>query len=314
MRSVHIQKDKSIFKLSELPAEAYAASMGLPGAPQIKLLDKKGGRKVKERGEARKEEIAEVEVANVGASSDEEDLNAGGADGEMDEDGDEDGGGGDGEEQSGRSESDEEDGSAQSGSQTSEVEAPPSKVSSPKYHSLKRLIVNQPVTAPVRTKYDRMFERINQSILTPHYSALVSLDRGDADEIFTLARHDHALQDDDASAQEQGVDGSLISSEDLSKRKLKAGSSRKLQLKTRPASEKVVFDDEGLAREFYEAGKEAESGAGAEERRKAFVAGERETMRDADRVDREVARERKRERKRKRKEREREVGTIYYQA
>jgi ATP-dependent RNA helicase DDX10/DBP4 len=39
MRAIHIQKDKSVFKLSEYPAEAYAASMGLPGAPQIKLLE-----------------------------------------------------------------------------------------------------------------------------------------------------------------------------------------------------------------------------------------------------------------------------------
>ncbi len=68
MRSVHIQKDKTIFKLSELPAEAYATSMGLPGAPQIRLETKKGG-KVKERGGKQDEVI----VANqeLVASSDE---------------------------------------------------------------------------------------------------------------------------------------------------------------------------------------------------------------------------------------------------
>ena len=68
MRSVFLQKDKTIFKLSEMPAEEYAASMGLPGAPQIKLLDQK--LKVKERDSR----IAEVELppADVVASSDEE--------------------------------------------------------------------------------------------------------------------------------------------------------------------------------------------------------------------------------------------------
>ena len=36
VRSVHIQKDKDIFQLNELPLEEYAASLGLPGAPRIR--------------------------------------------------------------------------------------------------------------------------------------------------------------------------------------------------------------------------------------------------------------------------------------
>ena len=48
MRSVHLQKDKSIFDLSVLPAEEFAASLGLAGAPQIKLLD--SGAKIKKIG------------------------------------------------------------------------------------------------------------------------------------------------------------------------------------------------------------------------------------------------------------------------
>jgi len=154
-----------------------------------------------------------------------------------------------------------------------------------------------------------MFERTNQSILTPHYSALVAHDDNDADEVFTLARRDHTLDGPDTSlAEEDEITRPLVSSEDLSKRKLKAGSSRKSQLRTRRGPEKVVFDDEGLAREFYEAGKEAESGAGADDRRKKYVAEEKERMTLADRDDKEVAWERKRERKRKRKEREKEVS------
>jgi ATP-dependent RNA helicase DDX10/DBP4 len=73
MRSVHIQKDKTVFKLSELPAEEYAASMGLPGAPQIKLLDAK---KTKARGPAEEKEVAVVqerEVVGSDESDDEED-------------------------------------------------------------------------------------------------------------------------------------------------------------------------------------------------------------------------------------------------
>ncbi|KAI9794463.1 MAG: ATP-dependent RNA helicase dbp4 [Peltula sp. TS41687] len=36
-RSIHIQKDKEIFKLDELALEEFAASVGLPGAPKIKF-------------------------------------------------------------------------------------------------------------------------------------------------------------------------------------------------------------------------------------------------------------------------------------
>ncbi|CAJ2514059.1 Uu.00g021780.m01.CDS01 [Anthostomella pinea] len=36
-RSIHLQKDKEIFDLKKLDLDAYAASLGLPGAPQIKF-------------------------------------------------------------------------------------------------------------------------------------------------------------------------------------------------------------------------------------------------------------------------------------
>lgn len=38
VRSIHLQKDKETFKLDGLPLEEYAASMGLPGAPNIKFV------------------------------------------------------------------------------------------------------------------------------------------------------------------------------------------------------------------------------------------------------------------------------------
>ncbi len=40
LRSIHVQKDKSIFKLEELPIQRFAESLGLPGAPKIKFLNK----------------------------------------------------------------------------------------------------------------------------------------------------------------------------------------------------------------------------------------------------------------------------------
>jgi hypothetical protein len=38
MRSVYLQSDKSIFKVDKLPAEDFAAALGLPGAPKIKFV------------------------------------------------------------------------------------------------------------------------------------------------------------------------------------------------------------------------------------------------------------------------------------
>ena len=35
-----MQKDKSVFKLEELPIQRFAESLGLPGAPKIKFLNK----------------------------------------------------------------------------------------------------------------------------------------------------------------------------------------------------------------------------------------------------------------------------------
>jgi hypothetical protein len=40
MRSVHLHKDKAIFKVADLPANEFAESLGLPGAPKIKFLSK----------------------------------------------------------------------------------------------------------------------------------------------------------------------------------------------------------------------------------------------------------------------------------
>lgn len=38
VRSIHIQKDKEVFKLNDLPLEEFSASLGLPGAPKIKFM------------------------------------------------------------------------------------------------------------------------------------------------------------------------------------------------------------------------------------------------------------------------------------
>jgi len=71
MKSIYLQKDKTTFDLSQYPSEEFAASMGLPGAPQIKFGN--GTQKVKEkkRGGEEAVEVVVEGVRDVVASDDE---------------------------------------------------------------------------------------------------------------------------------------------------------------------------------------------------------------------------------------------------
>lgn len=74
MKSIYLQKDKTTFDLSQYPAEEFAASMGLPGAPQISF----GNQKVKEKKRGGEEIVVPVVEEEVGrdvvASDDDSDV------------------------------------------------------------------------------------------------------------------------------------------------------------------------------------------------------------------------------------------------
>ncbi|KAJ7507376.1 ATP-dependent RNA helicase dbp-4 [Mycena galericulata] len=257
LRSIHLHKDKSIFKLTELPAERFAESLGLPGAPKIKFLSKEAAKQKKNKSRA--VEAAQAEVLREKAE----------AEAESDESGDE----GDVHESSEEEEADEED-------------EEPLKPAKP---------------GAVRTKYDRMFERKNQNVLSEHYSKLLDGgdDDGDGEDFITLKRADHDLGGMDLPDE----------SADISKRKQRMGKAKRALL-TGGMPRKLVFDDEGNAHEMYEmedAGRWVEEKGGLQgvtaEGRK-FAAGEMGKMKVANVLDKEEAREKKREKKRKRKERE----------
>jgi ATP-dependent RNA helicase DDX10/DBP4 len=72
VRSLHVQKDKGIFKLDKYPLEEYAASLGLPGAPKIKFL-KADAEEVKKRKNASRQ-AAESESEPEQDSGDEKDA------------------------------------------------------------------------------------------------------------------------------------------------------------------------------------------------------------------------------------------------
>lgn len=74
MRSVYLHKDKRIFQLDKLPTEAFAASLGLPGAPKIKFLSKEIAKLKKNASHAISSALEEVkgkgsEESEVGSSS-----------------------------------------------------------------------------------------------------------------------------------------------------------------------------------------------------------------------------------------------------
>ena len=61
VRSVHLHKDKEVFKVHELPVGEFAKSMGLPGTPKVKLLSRErtNGRKNAPRTASDESESAE---------------------------------------------------------------------------------------------------------------------------------------------------------------------------------------------------------------------------------------------------------------
>ncbi|PGH18418.1 ATP-dependent RNA helicase DBP4 [Helicocarpus griseus UAMH5409] len=268
VKSIHVQKDKEVFVVKDLPLEEYAASMGLPGAPRIKFIK---GEDTKTRKNAPRQLAA---------------LSSG-------DDTDSDGG----------------------------------------EHKKKK---EEPV---VRTKYDRMFERRNQDILTEHYTKLINDDgtavtdsavdknKADADEdndfLSVKRRFDAgdeelgAGSDDDSDASKPGIKKIQVTgSEPLlidSHRREKLLKSKKKLLKYKGKGSKLVYDEDGNPHEVYELEDEDDfkQRGSADAQRAKFLELEAERTRLADIRDKEIAKQKKRELKEKRKERaraEREAG------
>ncbi|OAX33795.1 DEAD-domain-containing protein [Rhizopogon vinicolor AM-OR11-026] len=262
VRSVHLYKDKSIFKVNELPVEKFAESLGLPGAPKIKFLNKELAKQRKNASRTVAAIQAEIEMeVKRGEGSSQDENNSEEADTSSDDD------------------------------------EPATAALAPDTEVKDDLKLSKP---GVRTKYDRMFERKNQNILSSHYSKLV--DHGNAvdedEDFITLKRSNHDLSDTDATPD---IDN-------LSKRKLKLSRTKRAVAKYSQLGQRLIFDDEGNPHEIYEMVDPAEffKGGleGAKEAGKAFVEGEKVRLKDADVVDKMEAKDKKREKKRKRKERE----------
>ncbi|KAI1763313.1 DEAD-domain-containing protein [Hypoxylon sp. FL1150] len=243
-RSIHLQKDKEIFNLKKLDLDEYAASLGLPGAPQIKF--QKG------------EDIKKIKNApRAGLSSDSES--------DFDEDG-------------------------------------------------KR----RKKKGEVKTKYDRMFERTNQDVLTSHYAKLVgdeqngASDEEDDDGDFLSVKRVLEGDDLDGKASAPGAKKIItgLGGEEPfvvdSKRREKMLKSKKKMLKFKGKGDKVVFDDDGVAHHPYRiiGEEDFEQDGPAEAQRQRFVESEAVKVKEADVSDKQLAKDRRREKKEKRKARE----------
>ena len=170
------------------------------------------------------------------------------------------------------------------------------------------MLIRMRLQPKVRTKYDRMFERKNQDILSKHFTKMVDHEMGDDsdDDFITLKRADHELDD--------GLRGEH---EFVSKRKEKLAASKKGIAKYGERGKKLVFDDDGQAHEIYELQSVEQVFKGKDDVQEAgrrFAETERSRLREVDVLDKSEAKAKKQEKKRKRKEREREVcvHTLYY--
>ncbi|KAL8800839.1 MAG: hypothetical protein Q9182_004899 [Xanthomendoza sp. 2 TL-2023] len=260
VKSIHLQKDKEVFKLDQLPLEEYSASLGLPGTPRIKFL--KGDNAKALKNAPRAPEML---------SSDE-----GGED-----------------EAKGRANK----------------------------------------AARVKTKYDKMFERTNQDILSQHYTKLIDQADKDDDNDINLLRqpaNTNKLDDDnDFLSIKRRISASpspspIRESEDDpakpnsngtpqpitvdSNRKRRLLSSKKHLLKYRPRAHKTVFDDEGNPHEVYEFETETafQAKGPVEKQREEFMGKEAGRLREREVEDKGLEKRKRRERRENRKRRERE--------
>ncbi|KAK4055869.1 ATP-dependent RNA helicase dbp4 [Microbotryomycetes sp. JL221] len=284
VRSVYLQKDKTVFKIDDLPLEAFASSLGLAGAPKIKFVSK-------QEASARKNAVRQVEEIKkeLAGSDDDESEEEGSA------------------RQNGKDESESSDASDSEDDRDGEQDEGSGQASDDD-DGKDNEAGDAPITKDtgVKTKYDRMFGRKSQTILSDHYNKLIDRsDEGDTltggaedgeEDFITIKRRDHELNE-----------AELPESTFVSKRKQKMAQSKKAMLSQRGNPSKIVFDNNGTAREIYELKDEEEfkKDGDVKSQQAKFVEQERAALAQADVLDKERQKEKRREKKRKRKAAER---------
>ncbi|PRT53728.1 ATP-dependent RNA helicase DBP4 [Wickerhamiella sorbophila] len=151
----------------------------------------------------------------------------------------------------------------------------------------------------VRTKYDRMFQRQNQNVLSEHYQKLAGVNDESEEDFMSIKRQGHEIDEEKVPQ--------LADNTPASKRAQKKALSKKQTVASKPGPTKLVFDEEGNAHPIYELEDEEDfkKAGDAEAQRQNFVEGESKDMEVRDLDDKGVAKEKRLEKKRRRKELER---------
>ncbi|KIW34340.1 uncharacterized protein PV07_01121 [Cladophialophora immunda] len=292
VRSVHIQKDKETFNLKKLDLEAFAASLGLPGAPRVKFVK---GEDAKAKKNAPRQLLAALE-----SSSDETDA-----------------------EDAPRSKQKQRNGGVRT-----------------KYDRMFERR-NQDVLAEHYTKLIEDDEEDDGASKTKAADDDRPAANDDVDDFLSVKRRfeagDSGLdQDSDGDSASSRSTSQPPSSTKRTKGKPNSSSSlepRSVQLSTNPdapaltidshrrekllASKKrllkyrgrgshLTFDSDSDTPKDKKAYQDEAEFTAADEERRAFLEREAERAREADLVDKEIARGKRREKKEKRKERERQ--------
>lgn len=230
-KSVYIQKDKSVFKIDELPLDKFASSLGLPGMPKLKLPKVSEAKllKLKEKKNTNRK-LKSLENAND--------------DGEVEADN------------------------------------------------------------KVRTKYDKMFQRQNQDVLSKHYLDLNNELKGevsdDDDDFLKVKRKDAEITD----LPELAIN--------TSKRASKLALSKKKTAMRQSKGTKMVFDDDGKMHAAYELDNEDDfKKLDPESQKTEFLEAEMKRMSKEDAIDKDVFKQKKLEKKRRRQEIERAMEEGY---
>ncbi|KAK5165277.1 ATP-dependent RNA helicase dbp4 [Saxophila tyrrhenica] len=275
VRSLHIQKDKEVFKLEKYPLEEFAASLGLPGAPRIKFL-KADPAEVKKLKNRSRMETAVSESEDEGSDAEEG-----------------------GEDKS----------TKKNGVRTKYdrmFERQNQDVLADHYAKMVRNDDKDDVD------FGRLDgEQAGDDALFDVKRRIPADSASGSDERDVPAANGYAEEtggeiggSGPKAINLPGASAPLVLD---SKRREKLLKSKKKLLNFKDKGSKVVFDDEGQAHPIYELEDEdAFKARGApDEQRERFLRSEQERVDEADRADKQLAREKRRIKKERRKERER---------
>ncbi|KAF9996888.1 ATP-dependent RNA helicase dbp4 [Entomortierella chlamydospora] len=274
MRSVYLQKDKTIFDVNALPAEEFAASLGLPGAPKIKFVEKSKAKNAV-RGNQKKTSDDEANESDQDEEEEEEEKSKVKAL--------------DAKKKKGKKEPVPE-----------EEEEPTTETTSKQPKSKIEKMFNRKNQGVLAEHYTRLVDHEGDS-----KGKLTGGDGDDDEEDFlTLKRADHDLG---------GSDDDEDEGEPLPMSNRQQKMSKIERLKNQGKGNKLIFDEEGGAHEIYELEDEASFHAkgDARDQQRQFLEKEKKVMDKADVLDKTTAKEKLREKKLRRKEREREEMMDY---